>query len=721
VLAFTLTTTAAERNRFTANRDRCGDVWQHQDPEADYDGKDQEQAKGITPIMSMPSAVPRGRTAPRQVLFTPPARLGWTFRSRRDLITPYPEPPPDQEAIRRQAAARLAAAQVSWQRARKWGIRPSLIIIIGLTALAGCAHAVSGGSAPFGTTILTGLILGSPGLGWSGWRYAQLSTAKAADPEQQYQQAHQEWAARAAEYEQAEMDSLAEVPQWGSADLPAPRTDVYGGTLAGWSSLLTVHGASILARQPLLVADLSGQYALAGLAALTREARVPAQEYLFPRDLDRFGLLVRLAPQQLADALAEAIHAGSPSTARTERAVDFRVLGQIFSAIADGGITPARMAAATQLALGRPVPPGLLSTEEEDMIGGKLFGENYHTQIGTNLVRLDAFLADLASYDSGTGPLAAPPPPAWCTFLAMEPAARSARAELIAALVIQWLTVQVTASPANTPAVIIAAADEITRPHLERLADACDRRHVPLTLLFRHLRDDATALIGGGSTAFMRLGNHHEAEQAAAFIGRHHKFVLSGFTATSGAEHTSTRGQSENWGSSESRGFSSTRGWTEDLLSHSSSGSRTRSRDYAKTRGWGTEYSESDGTSWSDAETMQRVYEYTVEPTVLQDLPDNALLLIRRGSTGSQLQPVECDPALLTLPDVTLTPLDHQPAAVRPAPAQPAAQPGWPQIAPRQYQPRWLQPPDSQPQPARPPRRQPPRPLWHDMPPDPDA
>jgi hypothetical protein len=120
---------------------------------------------------------------------------------------------------------------------------------------------------------------------------------------------------------------------------------------------------------------------------------------------------------------------------------------------------------------------------------------------------------------------------------------------------------------------------------------------------------------------------------------------------------------------------------------------------------------------------MQRVYEYAVEPAVLQDLPDNALLLIRRGSTGSQLQPVECDPAILTLLDVTLTPLDHQAAAVRPAPAQPAPQPGWPQIAPHhQNQPRWPQPPDCQPQPEWLPRRQPPRLLWqHDQPPDRDA
>jgi hypothetical protein len=46
-------------------------------------------------------------------------------------------------------------------------------------------------------------------------------------------------------------------------------------------------------------------------------------------------------------------------------------------------------------------------------------------------------------------------------------------------------SVQVASHPATAPAVIIVAADQIARPHLERLADACDHRGVPVTLLFR--------------------------------------------------------------------------------------------------------------------------------------------------------------------------------------------------------------------------------------------
>lgn len=136
---------------------------------------------------------------------------------------------------------------------------------------------------------------------------------------------------------------------------------------------------------------------------------------------------------------------------------------------------------------------------------------------------------------------------------------RSARAELLTALTVQWLTVRVSQSTATVPAVIVAGADEVTRDHLEALVGACEQRGGPLPLLLRHLREDAIGMIGGGATAFMRLGNHHEADQAASFIGRHHKFVLSGFTATRGGRAHRTRGQSESWGSSESRGLSATR------------------------------------------------------------------------------------------------------------------------------------------------------------------
>jgi hypothetical protein len=600
---------------------------------------------------------PTATPGPAQLLFTPGPRLGWTFRSRRDLVTPYSEPPPDPQAIGREAANRVAAAQQSWDRARKWGLRPSLIVAFILIALAGCAHVISS-SAPFGTTFITALVLAAPGTGWAIWRYAQLNLAKDADPRRHYDASHQAWQERASAWERAELERLADVPEWGSADSPSGRTDVFGGTLNGWRSLLTVHGASVLSTRPLLVADLTGQDVASELVALAGGTDIGVAQYVLPRDLDRCGLLSGLSPQQLADALAEAIHAGPAGTARADRAIDVRVLEQLASVLTAGGITPVRLAVAVQAALGRPVPPGVLSASETDLIQGSVFGDGYKAQIGANLVRLDAFLSDLARYGSGGG---AVPPMAYCTVLAAEPAARSARIELTAALVVQWLTVQVAAYGPGAPAVIVAGADELTRHHLERLADACDTSGVPLTLLLRHLRDDAVSVIGGGATAFMRLGNHREAEQAASFIGRHHRFVLSSFTATQGGDRTVTHGTTQTWGSNETRGFRGDGAF---------SGGASRSQDYSRNYSYSTEESVSEGTNWSDARGTQRVYEYAVEPNVLQNLPDDALLLVRRGN-GPGMQSVECDPAIVTLPGFSTAP----PAPAEAAPPVDAIEP----------------------------------------------
>jgi hypothetical protein len=603
-------------------------------------------------------------------------------------MVPYAEPPPDPELIRQQTAVRAAAASRAYESARTWVLRPSLMLAIVIAVLAGCVKAVSPGMHTSGVFIAA-VVLAVPGVAWTLWRLQQRSEAVAINPAQVYELAYRERDQRAAWHEEQELQRLRGVPEWTSAEPPALRTDVFGGTLAGWRSLLTVHGASILARQPLLIADLSGQDAALDLAALAQYAQVPTARYLLPRDLNRAGLLTRLVPAQLASALAEAIHAGSPGS-RADRAIDVRVLEQLCTALRRNGITPARLAAAVETALGRTGPPGMLTEQEISLIQGSLFGQDYKTQIGANLVRLDAFLSDLARH-TGTGPPQAPPP-AWCTLLVSEPAAASAHAELLDALVVQWLTVQITGSTATTPSVILASADQITRDHLERLAAACEQRGVHLTLLFRHLRDDATALIGGGTTGFMRLGNHHEAEQAASFLGRDYRFVLSQVTATHGSERSHTTGSTETWGTSESRGTSTTHGWSEDELFHgSASGSRIRSRDRSSNYSWAESLSQTDGTSWSDSAGYQRVYEYRVEPSVLQNLPGNALLLADRSAQGTSLHAVECHPAIVTLPNVDTRPLNTLGYNQHPASTPVTVQAGKPQLGPPRYQPQWPQ------------------------------
>jgi hypothetical protein len=513
--------------------------------------------------------------AQQALLFTPGARLGWVFRERRQLITPYPEPRPDQRLLAEQAEAARELAARRYANTRRWLGLPSASIAIIAVVLAGCARAANP-QANFAVAVAYTAVLCGPGLTAMAWTWYRSTQAQDADRgvEREFEYQTGQWQARAAEYERAELARLAAIPEWVSAEPPAWRTDVFGGSLAGWQALLTTHGTSILADRPLLVIDLSAQYAVASLLKAAQEAGVPQQAWVLPRDLDRCGLLAGLTSAQLADVLAEALHAGAP---RSDRVVDIRVVERLTGALTSG-ITPARLAAATQAALGHRVPPGMLNDRELERLAHDLFPVSYRHQVATSLIRLDAFLSDLARPEYQVPGRPAAPEPAHLTCLAIEPAAHSARAEMLIALAIGWLAVQVSATPATAPAVIIAGADGIRRPLLERLAGACEYRGVSLTMLYRHLREDAVALLGGGAAAFMRLGNHAEAEQAAAYLGRGHRFTLSSRTvAISGA---------------------------------------------------------------------QRASEFAVEPAVLQNLPDHALLLAGRRPGAPGLRSVECNPAI---------------------------------------------------------------------------
>jgi hypothetical protein len=603
----------------------------------------------------------------RAALFTPGPRLGWVFRDRRQLAAPFPEPPPDHEAMRAAAERRAQADQASYRKFRKFLGLPSGLLLIVLLLADGCQANLSGTGPPVLQDLIA-LIICAPGIAITTlkWQRSRQSAAQVARVGDDHGRALAAWRERDAAWQQAELGRLADADEWGSAIPPAGsgRVDVFGGSLRGWQALLTTHGTSLLAAQPLLVVDLTGEMICGELIGTAQAAGVPAVAWLLPSELGTSGLLSGLSGTQFADAFAEAVYAGEPGGARAERAVDTRVLEQLHGALG-GDVTLPRLAAAARAALGHEDRAGVLTAAERAALAGELFAPEYRRQIEPNLVRIEAFLAGLAGRaDAGDAPPALRP--AYLTCLAVEPAARSARGEVLAALAIQWLTVQVTGSDEPAPAVIVADADEISRPHLERLASACERRGVPLTLLFRHLRDSGLSLLGGGATAFMRLGNHVEADQAASYIGRQHRFVLSQLTANLGGSQTRTVTETEGHSVTDTIHVGWRTGWRAPG-SRGPGDSRDRSRPGGRTvsRTWSTALSWAEGSNWSNAATSQRVYEYAVEPAALQHLPDHAVLLVTRGPAGPVLQSVECDPAIVTLPRVSAAPL---PDPARPLP-----------------------------------------------------
>jgi hypothetical protein len=214
----------------------------------------------------------------------------------------------------------------------------------------------------------------------------------------------------------------------------------------------------------------------------------------------------------------------------------------------------------------------------------------------------------------------------------------------------------------------VAGADELARRHIERLSDICDRRDVRLVMLFRHLREASLQVIGTGPVAFMKLGNHEEATRAADFIGREHKFVLSQLTRTLGGSDTHTESTSINDSAGTSGGTnSSTSAEFPNLVGKSWSSGENKGWNVG--RSWGATSSRAVGISWSDATTSQRVYEYAIEPRVLQNLPDYAMLLVESSTDGPTVKAIECNPDIITLPRVTMRPLAELEPPQQPAQA----------------------------------------------------
>ena len=297
----------------------------------------------------------------------------------------------------------------------------------------------------------------------------------------------------------------------------------------------------------------------------------------------------------------------------------------------------------------------------------------------------------------GADPAAAPGI-ADLTCLIADDSGGQAQHELLKDLMVQWLGRQVRREGTPIGSLVLLGADEISHRAIERLSTLCERRGIRLVLFFGHLRADSLRTIGGGEVALMRLGNHQEAAQAAEFVGRGHKFVLSELTRSLGGEETHTL--------ADTVGESETKGGEKGSRTAGRHLRRFTSTNWSKTRNWSQTESTAQGTNWSDAAAVQRVYEYVLEPRVLQDLPEYAMILVKSEGRGSVVQAVEVDPAIVTLPRVSMTPVDPDPLpdpaeAVVPAGRHPgqvtvsqpqplaapeAAPPGWGAIteAPRQ-------------------------------------
>ena len=497
---------------------------------------------------------------------------------------------------------------------------------------------------------------------------------------------------------------------WYPVVLPeqTDRVDLVGGTMAGWSALLTSVGVPRLASgDALTVLDLSEGAVAGDLVSLAGQLRVGPLVWVLPGDLPRFDLGMGLPATAMADVLAACVTADRAAAGGHDPAPDHALLARLLEVLGDGAEICQVTAALRALAqVGDPredVRQGRLTAAQLERITG-LFGRGAADRVV--IERAWALEARLRVLDRlGSDP--APVPRSRLRVVAVDPGGGAFGNGVLAAYVTVALTHLLRQARPGRPwrhTVCVAGAQALPGELIDRLAGACETTRTGLVVAYRSIPQQVAQRLGRGNAALavMRLGNAEDAKAASEQIGAQHRFVLSQLTDTVGASVSDTAGDS----------YTSTVGTAQSAsLSRSRSQSSGRSQGHSRARPAGaplaprsgsdsTEASESRGTSDTDSltdgintstswgvttsraiglnsslgRTVQRSREFLVEPEELQRLPPSAVIVSYASGPRRHVVLADANPAIATLPTVTWRSLDQVRLATQAGP--PAAPPG---------------------------------------------
>ena len=486
-------------------------------------------------------------------------------------------------------------------------------------------------------------------------------------------------------------------PAWFAVGLPAriDRIDVAGGTLAGWSALVTMLATPRLgAGGEVSVVDLSEGAVAGELIRLAERSGLRPLVWTLPGNLPQLDLGTGLDAPALADVLALAAGAaggtdlaagragdGSPADPAADCALLERVLGVLGPEPAIAAVNAALRALAD---VGDPradVGSGLLTVTQLKQVG-TLFGRGAAERVvmerafvlESRLRRLDAL---------GTGRAPVPEARTRLRVAALDRRAGVIGNRMLATYLIAALTHMLRQAEPGEPwahVICLLGADRLGGEVLDRLVAACETSRTGLVLAFRSIPAGVRERLGRGNAAvaFMRLGNGDEARAASELIGTEHRFVVSQITDTVGTSladtwgdsYTSTVGTADsvagslsvgrNAGGSRGRGRS--QGGLAPFGDFNASSSRdsnysvSESDSVSLTEGintgtsWGSSLSRALGENASLGRTAQRSREFLVEGDELQRLPPTAMIVSYPSGAGRTVVLVDANPAISTLP-----------------------------------------------------------------------
>jgi len=564
------------------------------------------------------------------------------------------------------------------------GVLPGRVTLLA-TAAAACPVAWCVGAGWRARTVLSQQLRAEE-LRVSAFAHAQRSQAAA----RASQRAHEvrAWQRRSS--------ALRRRPHWYPVTLPTTvhRVDIAGGTLAGWSALVTMIAAARLAAGgEATVLDLTEGGVATDLIAVAREAGVVPLVWVLPADLPRLELGTQLPPDVLADVLAQTVSAaaGPPGPGATgqsaDPAADAALIGGVFQAFGGQATMPQLIAGLR--AVGQTGGPaehlgarGLTHAQVASLsnIAGRTAGQFVTHRAST----IEARLRVLGTLATSAGSV----PPSRLKVAWLDRRAAALSNGVVAAYLVIALTAALRqACPGRRwqQTIFLLGAERVPGGVLDRLCDAAETVGAGLVLCYRSIPAHVRERLGRGDAAvgFMRLGNADDARLAAEHIGTEHRFVVSQLTDTVGASVADTIGSSytSTVGTADSvTGSGSVTQTTGRSRSHSRAGvnaampmadfAGSASRDLSSSAAvcdsrsitagistgtsWGWSTSRALGGTESAALTMQRSRESLVEQHELQQLPQSAVLLSYPTPGRRQVLLADANPAIMGLPTATL-------------------------------------------------------------------
>jgi hypothetical protein len=597
--------------------------------------------------------VPRGRIRADLIY------LGWQPSQVDPGPPPTPPGTPDQDEVNPDwvAAQRREQSRLS---------RPARLTALACLVLAGADAAcflVSTRLAVAAGLIVTGVAAYA---GWQIWRgeralaarlrqerqrvarFCEVQLREFAARQQQYAHLHRDWQRRTtASWRQ---------PQWRPVTLPASvrRVDVAGGTLAGWSALLTMIAMPRLAAGGrVTVLDLTEGGVAADLIAVARHLDIDPAVWVLPADLASLQLGADLSREVFADVLALTASDGQAD-------LDSALIARVLDVLGDGA-SMARILAALR-ALGQ------IGNAEQHL--GRVLSQTELTRLSTLVGRgAERLVVDRAWAIEARLRILGPVATARPVDSQLKVAWLDRRAAAVGnATLAAYLTVATTAvlrqAPPSAPwqqTVVLLGADRLPGEVVDRLCAATECAGAGLVLGYRSIPPQVRERLGRGDSAvaFMRLGNAEEARFAAEQIGTEHRLVVSQLTDTVGTSITETGGDSytSTVGDTSSDSLTLTAGRNKrDTFAAFGAGDANTSTAMSVTDGistgssWGVSTSRAIGATDSLARTAQRSREFLVEQRELQQLPQSAVVLC----TDGRVVLADANPAIMALPTATL-------------------------------------------------------------------